>query len=203
MLADLIVCTSAKNPNFKTFAEMIDYAKKNPGQVKLGGAQVGSTDHIVASLIDKAAGTQITYVGFNAGAEAIPQVLGGTLDLVVLNPDEAQDMSEAGEIRQLAILTEQRVRHRTAGAVPTAREQGYDVVYDQVWAFGAPPGIAPGIVAWWDDVLGKLVQTQSWKDFVEENAFREYYLNSAQAPAFFKEKHEQHVKIMTDLGLAR
>jgi putative tricarboxylic transport membrane protein len=203
MLADLIVCCSAKNPNYKTFAEMIEYSKKNPGQVKLGGAQVGSTDHIVASLIDQAAGTKITYVGFQAGAEAIPQVLGGTLDLVVLNPDEAADMSEAGELTQLAILTEQRVKHKTAGQVPTAREQGVNVTYDQVWGLALPPGSAPGLIAWYDQVTAKLVETQAYKDFLDENAFRGHYLSSAQAPAYMKQKHDEHVKIMTDLGLAK
>jgi putative tricarboxylic transport membrane protein len=199
--ADLIVCCAA-NSRYQTLADLVDYAKKNPQQVKLGGAQVGSTDHIVASKIDQATGTQITYVGFAAGAEAIPQTLGGTIDLVVLNPDEAAPMAEAGQIRMLAILTEQRVKAEEVKDVPTAREQGVDVVYDQVWGLAVPPGLAPGVVAWWDQVTAKLVQSEAWKDFVEENVFREYYLNSAQAPAFFKQKHEEHVKIMTDLGLA-
>ena len=202
MEADLMIVTATSSP-YQELKDVIATAKQKPNEVKLGGAQVGSADHVVAARLGQAAGVEINYIGFNAGAEAIPQMLGGTIDLVVLNPDEALTMAEGNQIRMLALLNETRLQHEDLKEVPTAREQGADVVYSQYWGFGAPPEIAPGYVAWWDDAIGRMVRSEAYKEFMEENLFRDVYQDSAASPAFIERWHQNELKLLTSLGLAK
>lgn len=199
---DLTVVAAASSP-YHTLEDVIAAAKQKPGEVKLGGAQVGSTDHIVTLKINQATGAEINYIGFSAGAEAIPQMLGGTIDLVVLNPDEALPLAEGGQARMLGLLSDSRLQADDMKDVPTAKEQGIDLSYSQYWGLGAPPGTAPGIVAWWDDVIARMVRSDPYKTFMEENYFRDIYQDSAQSLAFLERWHQKELEVLKSIGLAK
>ena len=94
---------------FKTLAEMIDYAKKNP-RLKIGGQGTGSSQHLLALLLAEEGGFKMSWLPLGGGADIIPSLLGGHVPVVTTAPASSNPYVEAGKIRILAVTGDQRVR---------------------------------------------------------------------------------------------
>ena len=71
--------------------DLIDDAKKKPGQIKTGGTYAPGTDALISHMIEKAAGVKFNYIPFKSGGEAMVALLGGNLDMFYPNPGEAKN----------------------------------------------------------------------------------------------------------------
>ena len=107
---------------FKTFAELLAYAKANPGKLNIGTPQIGTTQNLAAELFKSAAGIDVQVVPFNGTPPVIAALRGGNVDAMVeiLGPLMAQITSNA--LRPVALLGEQRAA--ILPDVPVAREAG-------------------------------------------------------------------------------
>jgi putative tricarboxylic transport membrane protein len=199
---DLIVGTQPNSPA-KTLADVVKISKEKPRSIKLAGAQAGSTDHMVTGLIEKAGEVKLNYIPFDGGGAAQAAFLGGNVDLIVLTPDEMLPLAQSGKLRPLAILSEQRSAAPELKDIPTAKEQGLNVVWGQTWGLAAPPETEPAIVKWWDDKIAKLIKTKGWQDFLKETYRRGDYVDSTRVKQHFEQLHQEHLALLKDLGLAK
>ena len=117
-----LVMVVAENGRFKSLAELLAYAKANPGKLNLGTPNIGTTQHLAAELFKGTAGIDVQIVPFNGTPAVITALRGGTLDLAVdiLGPMMSQISSRA--LRPLAALGAKRAVQLPQ--VPTVREQG-------------------------------------------------------------------------------
>ncbi|MGI9504654.1 MAG: Bug family tripartite tricarboxylate transporter substrate binding protein, partial [Geminicoccaceae bacterium] len=116
---------------FQSLNDMMDAILEDPRSVGIaGGSSVGSYDHIKPMLVAQAAGledvTQLKYVSFSGGGEAMTGLLSGATEALSGDFSEMLGFIESGDIRILAILAPERMENFPD--VPTAKEQGYDVV---------------------------------------------------------------------------
>src|SRR5918998_642237 len=199
---DLVVAAQPNSPA-KTLVEVVKLAKEKPRGVKLAGAQAGSTDHMVAGLIEKAGEVRLNYIPFDGGGAAQVAFLGGNVDLIVLTPDEVLPLAQSGKAKPLAILSEQRSSAPALKDIPTAKEQGLNVVWGQTWGLAAPPETDTAIVKWWDDKIAKLIKTKGWQDFLKETYRRGDYVDSTRVKQHFEQLHQEHLALLKDLGLAK
>ena len=112
----------AEGGKFKTFAELLAYAKANPGKLNIGTPQIGTTQNLAAELFRSAAGIDVQVVPFNGTPPVIAALRGGNIDAMVeiLGPLMAQITSNA--VRPIALLGDQRAA--VLPDVPIAREAG-------------------------------------------------------------------------------
>ncbi len=112
----------AEGGKFKTFAELLAFAKANPGKLNIGTPQVGTTQNLAAELFKSAAGIDVQVVPFNGTPPVIAALRGGNIDAMVeiLGPLMPQITSKA--LRPVALLGEQRAA--VLPDVPIAREVG-------------------------------------------------------------------------------
>jgi tripartite-type tricarboxylate transporter receptor subunit TctC len=112
----------AEDGKFKTFAELLAYAKANPGKLNIGTPQIGTTQNLAAELFKSAAGIDVQVVPFNGTPPVIAALRGGNIDAMVeiLGPLMPQISSKA--LRPIALLGDQRAA--TLPDVPTVREAG-------------------------------------------------------------------------------
>ena len=99
---------------------------KRPGAVS-GRESAGGTDHILAGLIAKAAGadlTKLNYIAHSGGGEALASILGGHVTAGISGYEEFAPQIVAGKLRGIAISADQRL---PGIDVPTLKEQGIDV----------------------------------------------------------------------------
>lgn len=169
-----VIAVRADSP-FHTLKEFIDAAKAKPGSLKQSGGSVTSRDNIVRQQLQHATGAKWAYVSFPGGGERLAALLGGHVDIMVIEPQEAGEQVRAGKLRVLAQVSESRLA--AYGNVPTLREAGFDITpTPQIRGVVAPPQQAPDVTAYWIDRFEKLRHTASWKKYVADNQLEEAWV---------------------------
>ena len=153
---------------FKTLKQFIDAAKAHPGTLKQSGGSITSRDNIIREQLQHATGAKWAYVSFPSGGDRLAALLGGHVDIMVIEPQEAGENVRAGKLRVLAQLSETRLPKWPD--VPTLKEAGFDVTpTPQIRGVVAPPQMPPEAAAYWIGRFDKLTHTASWKKYLEEN----------------------------------
>ena len=135
------VFTVAPDSRFKTLADYIAEAKREPGKLTYGTSGVGSTLHMAMELMLSQVGAKMTHVPYKGGIGApYNDLIGGRLDMHVVTFSNAQPLIKTDKLRALAVTSKER--HPGFPDVPTVAETivpGYDVVS---WlGFTAPAGL--------------------------------------------------------------
>ena len=164
---------------FKTLKEFIEAAKAKPGTLKQSGGSVTSRDNIVRLSLQHATGAKWAFVSFPGGGERLAALLGGHVDIMVIEPQEAGEQVRAGKLRVLAQLSDARLPGYPD--VPTLKEAGYDVhTTPQIRGVVAPPQQAADASAYWEAIFAKLHETASWKKYVADNQLEDAFLPGAR-----------------------
>jgi putative tricarboxylic transport membrane protein len=199
MLEPALIVVKQDAP-YKTLKEFVDAARREPGQLKQSGGSIGSRDWVVRQLLAKHTGTQWAFISFPGGGERISALLGGHVQMMVIEPQEAGEHIRAGNMRVLAQIADQRLPGFPN--VPTLREAGFEVTtVPMVRAVVAPPGTSREAVAYWEDVFARLTQTATWKKYLEENQFEEGFQRSAEFSRFLDEYAERIRGILREAGV--
>lgn len=199
VLEPAVIAVKADAP-FKTLKDFIDEAKKNPGQLKQSGGSLTSRDNVVRQLLMKNTGANWAFISFPGGGERIAALLGGHVNMMVLEPQEAGEHIRAGGMRVLAQVTTKRLD--SFPNVPTLKEAGFDVpIVPQVRGVVAPPGISKEAIAYYEDLFGKLAKTASWKKYLADNQFEDGYMKSAEMGKFFGEFEDRMRGILKEAGV--
>ena len=110
---------------YQTLADLIEYAKANPGAVSMGTTGVGTDEHLAMLQLEQAAGIDLTAVPFPGASEAMTALLGGHVTAIGLNVGELVT-SDQNSVRALVQFAEER--SVLAPDLPTAKEEGADVI---------------------------------------------------------------------------
>lgn len=204
MRIELLVLVRPDSP-WKTLKDLVEAGKKAERGVKIAGANVGSTDHIVTSLIEKAGGIKINFIPFDGGGGAINTAfLGGVVDAIVASVDEAEQLIRGGKARALGILSEtRRTDPPLFKDIPTAKETGVDVQWGQYYGIAAPPGLDPAVQAWWLDKLTRMNASAAWRKILSEAAQKEDFSVGDKAKANMAATYERFKAVLTDVGLSK
>jgi len=198
---DDFIVVVRNDPRFKSVAALIAEARANPKRVLAGGTQVGSTDSMGAYLFEKAAGVQFNYISFTGAGEVNAALMGGHVDLAMLNPGEALELAKAQKVRVLCVMAEKR--HAVAADVPTCREQGVDVVWRQHRGLAAPAEIPADARKVLEDAFLKVTQTAGFKKYLEDNAIAEGWMDGRTFGAWMEREAVRYEDILIGMGLVK
>jgi len=199
VLEPAVIAVKADAP-YKSLPDFIAAAKKSPGQLKQSGGSVTSRDNIVRQLLQKSTGAQWAYISFPGGGERIAALLGGHVNMMVIEPAEAGEHIRAGNMRVLAQVADKRLPGFPN--VPTLKEAGFDIpAVPQVRGVVAPPAIPKENVAYWEEVFHKLTKTASWQKFLADNQFEDGYQNAAELTKFYDEFTGRMRGILQEAGV--
>ena len=138
--ASTILAANAQQP-FKTVAELVTYAKANPGKLSYASAGTGSANQLTMELFLKAAGIQILHVPYKGAGPAVADTLGGQVALTVSGATATQPHIASGKLRALAVTGPQRFP--SMPDVPTLAEAGYREATSVVWTGILAPAATP------------------------------------------------------------
>jgi putative tricarboxylic transport membrane protein len=190
----------------KTVKVLMDRLKKDPGSVSFGlGLGLGSGAHLTITGIAKIAGADIKklkMVIFSSSSDAMMGVLGGHVDMTVTTAVNTLQLLEGGKLRAISSTSPNRLGGLFAN-VPTLKEQGLDVVEDSWRVLIGPKGMLKEQLAYWEDVVAKLVKTDEWKKDLEQDLRTYNYLNSNETIKFLREQYNAEKAKMTELGLVK
>jgi tripartite-type tricarboxylate transporter receptor subunit TctC len=129
----------------KSVAELITYLKANPNKLSFGSPGIGSSVHVSGELFKSMTGTSMTHVPYKGRQFAIPDLVGGQIQLMFDNMPSALPMAKEGKIRALAQTTAKR--SSAAPDVPTVAETVPGFEATTWFAVFAPAGTPPEVVA--------------------------------------------------------
>jgi tripartite-type tricarboxylate transporter receptor subunit TctC len=181
---------------YKTLKDFVEAAKKTPGAMTVGGSGTSSANDLGTTMLNKAAGIQLTYVPFGGTGSAVPALLGGHVS--ALMSYSTMGIQYAGKFRSLAIASETRMD--VLSDVPTFKEQGYNVVEGAYRGVAAPPGTPDDVIKILADAFDKVMKDPEVKKKMDQNGFKTEFLGPEDSLALVKKKMVEYEAIMKQLG---
>ena len=183
---------------WKTFNELIEYARANPGKLNYGTPGAGTSLHITMEQIAKMKGIKWTQVPFKGVADSMNALLGGHIDVTSDSTGWAGAVN-AGSARLLVTWGAQRTKNWPD--VPILKEVGIDLVSNSPFGIGGPKGMDPAVVKILHDAFKKGMEEQSYKDAMTKLDQEAYYLDTAAYHAFAMKQIGEQKQLVEDLGL--
>ncbi len=188
--------------DIQTFNDLFEIYQKDPQELAIAGGSVpGSMDHLVPALAFKAAGadpTQLIYLPFDAGGEAMAALLSGEADALSTGLGEALELAKAGEVRVLAVTAPERLVD--APDVPTLKEQGVDATFVNWRGFFGAPGLPNDKRDAYIKVLGDMYDTPEWEAVRARSGWVNIYHPGDEFTAFLEQQEQVIKELMTELG---
>ena len=186
---------------WKTWDELVEYAKANPGKISYSTSGAGGTQHITMEQIAKKLGIKWIHVPYKGGGEQNAALLGGHTSLNVASTGTLGGLADAGQIRMLVIWTPERLKRFPD--VPTLREEGIDMVVTSPYGIGGPAGMDPAVVKKLHDAFRSAMQKPEHAEIMERIGFVEDYLGTDDYEKFVMQFIEEQKAMVEELGLAR
>ena len=205
---DFILWVHSESP-YKTAKDYVNALKAAPeGSFKMGGTGSKREDQIITVAFEKVAGKKITYIPYKSGGEASTQLAGKHIDSNVNNPSENVAQWRAGTARPLCVFSDHPIEYNKKitdiawSDIPTCKSQGVDVQYQMLRAFFLPLGTTKEQVAFYADLLNKVVSKPEWHEYTENMALTRHYATGDEFVDFLKKDMAKHVQLMTEAGFA-
>lgn len=203
MFNHVIIASNKTAHPFKTIQEVIAFAKKNPGEVKLATAGVGQSLWIAAQAFIDGTGISVNAIPqTGAGGSTILQAAGGHVDIAVVGIGAAKSQLDAGNVRLLAVIGTKRALPPYDYA-PTLKEVGYDINWETFGIVIGPPKMPK-------DVTDRLVKAfegaatdPEYVKFLNGINAYPFYLAPDKINKFMDERQEVARKIMDRSGLLK
>lgn len=185
--ADYGVIGVAPDSPYDSLTDLTDMWAENTGALTVvGGSAVGGWDHLKVLLAAEAAGVKnverIQYVSFSSGGQAIIEIVGGRADVFTGDVSEALPQVEAGNLKILAVLSDDRIS--SLPDVATAKEQGIDVIGANWRGFYVPKGISDERFDYWVDAFKQLEASDEYAAVRESNGLAPFKRFGAEMEAF-------------------
>lgn len=198
------VIVVAKDSPYQNLTDLIDAVKADPSQVAFaGGSAVGGFDHLkVLMTLDKAGfedAKSVKYIGLDGGADAITQTVGGFAQAMTGDMSEITGFIKSGDVRPVAVLSEERVTGFED--VPTAKEQGVDIVAMNWRGIYVPKDISDEDYQNWVDMLGKVAESDQWQTVMTENGLAPYTVLGADFETFVSENIAEIQQVSKEIGI--
>jgi tripartite-type tricarboxylate transporter receptor subunit TctC len=192
--SDPHIVIASKTSGITTMQQLIDAAKKNPGNLTFGlGGAWTSHDFLRMSLED-AADIEFKRMVFQGGAAAVTAVAGNNCSVAVPFVSESLAQIEAGNVVPIAISSSSR--YELADQIPTIKESGFDFEHTMWRALVGPKGLSADVVKTIDSALAKVMSNPEFqKEALAAGIFAEYQGN-AEFSKFYEANHELYKKLI-------
>ena len=191
---------AAANTPFKTWADVVDFAKKNPGKVTYGSSGTGGSPHLGTEQVAEKDGIKLTHVPFKGAAELHAAVAGGHV-MVGAGGASSKQIVDAGKARFLNVWTAKR--QKSFPDVPTLQELGYPFVIDSPFGIAGPRGMDPKLVQKLHDAFKKAIEDPAVIKVLDRFEMVPNYKNSADYKLAVDEQIKLERGLLERIGLLK
>ncbi len=150
-----VLVVKADSP-YKSLADIVAAAKAKPGVLTFASPGTGTVAHLIEQLWEGSSGIKLTHVPYRGVAQALPDLIGGQVDMYMGSVPTMQSHIEGGKVRALGVTSSQR--SSVLKTVPTYTEAGIKgVELASVWGLMAPAGTPRSVIDKWNAALNELV----------------------------------------------
>lgn len=196
------IVVNPDNTELDTIDKITARLKEDPGSITIGAAGAPDPDYIGLALYMQSIGVDINdvqYVVYEGGGEQLASLMGGHIDIAASSLSEFSAAVEAGQVKAVAVATEERMGGSYADT-PTFREQGIDLVFGNWRGFWGPKNMPAEAVEYWRNAAKAAVETEEWTALCENMQWvSEPVIDDAQA---WTEQFESDIiQVCRDAGI--
>ena len=194
-----ILAVKADSP-FRSAADLIVFARANPGKLTYGTSGPGSPQHLMGERLNKLANIQIVPVPYKGDAPTLVDLLGGQIDMTFGPPPATLPLIEAGKLKALAVTSSKRLA-RLSG-VPTIAESGVPDFDEVMWyGYAVPAGTPVTAVKLLHETFRAAMLTPEFRQFTEQNGGELVASTQEFAVQLVRSDYERYGKIVKELKL--
>ena len=184
---------------YRTVAEFLDYAKANPGKIRVGTGGEGTIGHLTMESVAQKSGISYTHVPFQGFSESVPALLGGHVEAVMATPADVVSHVKAGKMKPLAVFSSKRAP--VFPDAPTMAESGIDEVQDNYYFVILPPGVDPAVASALRDAFKAAMETPGFTAFAEDRGAFVDYADEKALTDLLNEDYAKFGEVIKRLGL--
>jgi tripartite-type tricarboxylate transporter receptor subunit TctC len=183
---------------FKTFRDLLDYAKANPGKMSYGSTGTGTSPHLLMEEVSAKTGVQFLHVPYKGNADSTQALLGGH---VMAQSDSSGwgRFVDAGQFRLLVTFGTRRTKRWPN--VPTATDLGFDVVYGSPYGVAGPRGMDAHVVKILHDNFKKVLDDPEHQKVLDQLDQELWYRSSEDYATYASETFRNERALIERLGL--
>lgn len=186
VLEPTIAVVRADSP-YRTLADFIAAAKKHPGALKQAGGSITAIESLTGLLLQRASGAKWSFVSTPAVKDRMIDLLAGTVDIMIPQPQDANEHIASGKARAIAAITERRLA--SLPEVPTVKELGIAIpIIANIRGIVAPAALSWDTVKYWQELFARLGATPSWRKYVAENQVQDVFLRGPALAPYLEEQ---------------
>jgi putative tricarboxylic transport membrane protein len=202
--ADPGVIVVANDSPFNSLGDLLDAIIADPSSVTFaGGSATGGFDHLKPLMLLQRAGftdiTKVKYISLDGGADAITQTIGGFTQAMTGDMSEVVGFLKSGDVRVIAVLTDDRIPGFED--IPTAKEQGYDVVAVNWRGLYVPKGVSDDTFNMWADRLQQVADSDEWKEAMAANGLAPFTKVGGDFQGYIDGVVEEVRQLSKDIGV--
>ncbi|WP_442953214.1 Bug family tripartite tricarboxylate transporter substrate binding protein [Paucibacter sp. XJ19-41] len=184
---------------YKSVSELLAQARKTPGKLSFGSGS--SSSRVAGEMLQQLAGVQLLHVPYKSNPQAVTDLLGGQIDLMITDTATGLPQIRGGKLRGLAVSINKRMA--LLPELPTIAEAGVPG-YDMGYWFAAytPAGTPPAVVQRLQELLAKAVQSPAAKSFFESSGAEPYTTTPEGLAQFQREEALKWGRIIKAAGIA-
>ncbi len=189
----------ADDSPYRTLADLVKAARKNPEAISLAGSGTNSANHLAHERLDREFGVKTLYVPFKGTGELVSAVLGNHVSGAMSYSTLA--IQQKGKMRMLAIAAEKRSPQFPD--VPTFKELGISWVDGAYRGIGVPKSTPPEVRKAVSDMMGAINRDPELRKRMTEGGFEVTDIGLEQMPAFIKERSAEYLNAAKGLGMVK
>jgi tripartite-type tricarboxylate transporter receptor subunit TctC len=199
IVVPLAVAVRADAP-WKTFNELLDYAKKNPETLRVATMGIGSPAHFNIEIIQSLTGAKFTHIPFKGGESVITPLLGGHIEIVYDAVNKLYTHVDAGKMRLLLLTT----KMADFPNIPTLADLGYKQNLVSTWfSLYSPSGLPEDVKKVLVPAVEKAMKNQETKTKIEQMKFVVEYKSPSEMKKMVSDEYKTAVEVADKAGLRK
>jgi putative tricarboxylic transport membrane protein len=179
--------------------DFIKMAKAKPGALKWSGGSITSREAVVRQLLMKVTGANWAFISFPSGGERLAALLGGHVDMMIVDPSEAGEQIRAGKMRAIAQVSPERLPGFKD--IPTLPEAGFNIPdVPQMRGVIGSPEMSKDAVAFYEGMFVKAAKTPAWQKFLTESELNGEIVTGEELRKFLASFENQLRDILKEAG---
>lgn len=184
-----------------TVAELVEYARKNPGKLTFSSSGIGTIQHITGEVFNKVAGTEVLHVPYQGAAPATLDVVSKRVSMTFSSPGLVAPFVQKGQLKMLAVTMNKR--YPAMPELPTLRESPGMAAFDvESWfAMFAPGQTPPDVVERLNAEVRAAMRKPEIADKLVKNVGIPSFENQIEAKKFIHDEIDKYARIVKALGI--
>lgn len=196
---DPAAVTVQEDAEWDNIDELIEEAKERPGELLASGTATGGIWHLGKLALEAETGAEITWIPSEGMAPAVTDLMGGHVDLVTGSPGEVASQVEAGDLKMLAVMSEERVDGFPD--VPTLKEEGIDVAIGTWRGLQVPADTPDEVVETLHEIFYQAFESEGFQNKMKDLGLGIIYRDPEEYAEFLENDYETFGELVEQFDL--